>query len=199
MIKIKKLFKKNKKIILIPLCVALFFLWIFSRTNPEPTTRYPNGIRSKTANCLADRSLPDPDCTPGDVLATSTEEVCVKGYSNDVRNISKSTRTEVFTEYNIPYQNGEYEIDHLISLKLGGSNDISNLFPMKYDIIFGANSKNKFEDYLYNKVCNGEIPIEEAQFEISSNWLEYYKETSLIINIWYHIINLPKFLLNYFN
>jgi hypothetical protein len=42
--------------------------------------------------------------------------------------VSGHVKAQVHREYGIAsHQSGEYEIDHLISLELGGSNDIKNL------------------------------------------------------------------------
>ena len=45
-----------------------------------------------------------------------------------VRNVPDSVRYAVFAEYGIDYSlHSNYEVDHLISLELGGSNDIADL------------------------------------------------------------------------
>lgn len=84
-------------------------------------------------------------------------------------------RKQVFAEYGIAYnKRGNYEVDHLISLELGGSNDISNLWPENSRITSGSLTKDKFENYLHTQVCKGNMNIAEAQAEISGNWLQYY-------------------------
>lgn len=127
-------------------------------------------------NCVANQSLPDSSCTPGLVLTTSTEIICVPGYSKKVRDVSKKTKQQVYANYGLDYtKRAEYQVDHLIPLMLGGSNDISNLWPQKYDQEYGVAAKVKFEDYLYQAVCQKFMSIEEAQREISTDWVGYYK------------------------
>jgi len=124
--------------------------------------------------CLANLSLPDPICTPGSVISTSTELVCKLGYARNARDVSEETKKAVFDRYGISYENRQdYEIDHLISLELGGSNDISNLWPASYKIANGAQIKNQFGSYLHAQVCAGKMTLEEAQKQISTNWLKY--------------------------
>ena len=54
-------------------------------------------------------------------------------YAHSVRNVSAATKRAVYAEYGIAsHQPGKYEVDHLISLELGGSNDIRNLWPESY-------------------------------------------------------------------
>jgi 5-methylcytosine-specific restriction endonuclease McrA len=47
-----------------------------------------------------------------------------------VRNVPAEMKRQVYHEYGITsHGSGEYEIDHLIPLELGGSNSIKNLWP----------------------------------------------------------------------
>lgn len=137
------------------------------------------GVQIKTNHCKADQILQDSACTPGAILTTSTTIICVPGYTKTVRNVPTSVRKAVFKSYGISYdKRGKYEVDHLISLELGGSNDISNLWPENNSIIDGSFTKDGFENYLHAQICKGAMTAEEAQFEISSNWVKYYKTNS---------------------
>ncbi len=67
--------------------------------------------------------MPDPAKTPGDVLTTDTDAICQKGYTKTVRDVPEPLKNQVYRSYGIAdRQAGEYEIDHLVSLELGGSN-----------------------------------------------------------------------------
>ena len=134
------------------------------------------GVQTKTSNCAANQILPDSACTPGAVLTTNTTVVCKVGYTKTVRDVSEATKKKVFAEYGITYsQHSNYEVDHLISLEIGGGNDISNLWPENSKITDGSLTKDKFENYLHAQVCAGKMTIQEAQKEISTNWLSYYQ------------------------
>ena len=133
------------------------------------------GVQNKTSGCTANQALPDPACTAGAVFSVGTTTICTVGYTIQVRDVPLSVKKQVFTEYGIDYSlHANYEVDHLISLELGGSNDISNLWPESYLISDGSHSKDGFENYLHNKVCKGIISLTEAQREISTDWLTYY-------------------------
>lgn len=81
----------------------------------------------------------------------------------------------MYLEYGIAsHATGEYEVDHLISLELGGSNDISNLWPESAEPIPGFHEKDKVENYLHAEVCSGNISLKEAQLKIANNWEEFY-------------------------
>ena len=135
------------------------------------------GIQAKTSNCTANQISQDLACTPGAVLTTNISIICKVGYTKTVRDVSTATKKKVFSEYGIPYsQHANYEVDHLISLELGGSNDISNLWPENSKITNGSLTKDKFENYLHRKVCSGKMSIQEAQKEIPTNWLTSYQQ-----------------------
>lgn len=138
------------------------------------------GVQTKTTGCVANQILPDTACSPGAVLTTDPKVICVSGYTKTVRNVSEATKKKVFKEYGIPYtKHSNYEVDHIISLELGGSNDISNLYPESYLIKNGARTKDIFENYLHKQICNGKMDVAEAQRQISSDWFTNYQTEML--------------------
>ncbi|MBW0000331.1 MAG: hypothetical protein JO015_14620 [Verrucomicrobia bacterium] len=122
--------------------------------------------------------LPDPRLTPGDVFDVTAGDVCTPGYSRKVRNVPQSVKEEVYREYGITeHHRGEYECDHLISLELGGSNSIKNLWPQSYRTRpWNARVKDRLENRLHELVCSGKLDLKTAQQAIASNWIEAYKK-----------------------
>ena len=120
--------------------------------------------------------LPDPRLSPGDVLTSDPKLVCVPGYTRTVRNVPQSLKEQVYREYGITSrQPGEYEIDHIISLELGGSNSIRNLFPESYRTQpLNAHVKDALENRLHALACSGKITLAEAQTAIASDWTAAY-------------------------
>jgi hypothetical protein len=66
-------------------------------------------------------------------------------------------------------------VDHLISLELGGSNSIANLWPEAAEPTPGYHQKDQVENYLHQQVCDGKMSLHDAQFQIATNWLNVYK------------------------
>ena len=144
---------------------------LFSSLGDEPFT--PD-MRTKSAGCLVNGSLQDRACTPGAIFPDGTlQEICVKGYTKRVRSVSQKTREKVFAEYGIAYPQpkGAYEVDHLIPLAVGGSNDMSNLFPEAATPTPGFHDKDVVEVYLQQEVCAGHVSLSAAQTQIAENWL----------------------------
>ncbi len=144
-------------------------------------------------SCLAASAqpiLPDPKLTPGDALTNVTVEMLAqKGYANvlngGVRNVPESEKRAVFIEYfgRVPVLPGSYEVDHLISLEIGGSNDIKNLWPQSYSGVWNAHIKDRLEDWmaadvrhaLKNKGHDAATALLRLhQMEISHNWTNAY-------------------------
>lgn len=120
--------------------------------------------------------LPDPAKTPGDVLTSDSAIICKSGYSKTVRNVPQQVKEQVYRNYGIySRQSGEYEVDHLISLELGGSNSIRNLWPESYQTQpLNAHVKDQIENKLHELACGGKITFSEAQQAIAHNWQEAY-------------------------
>ncbi len=69
----------------------------------------------------------------------------------------------------------DFEEDHLISLELGGApSDPNNLWPESYKTVPNAKDKDKIENYLHAQVCAGNITLQEAQREISTDWTKVH-------------------------
>jgi hypothetical protein len=144
----------------------------------------------------ADRILPDPKLTPGDFFTNVTvEQICTRGYANGsdvlnnghgVRYVPRPVKWKVFKAYfgKVPAKTGNYEVDHLISLELGGSNDPKNLWPESYlTTPYNARVKDKLEDRMAALVrhelkTNGPAAatklLKRFQHEIATNWIAVY-------------------------
>jgi hypothetical protein len=120
--------------------------------------------------------LPDPTLTPGDVLTTDLQVICTSGYSKTVRAVPQSVKNQAYRAYGIAsHEPHEYEVDHLISLELGGSNSLRNLWPQSYVTQpLNAHVKDRLENRLHRLVCSGQLPLEQAQHAIATDWTRAY-------------------------
>ena len=115
-------------------------------------------------------SNPDPIQTPGAVFDGITKaQLCVSGYTAKVRHVTEATKNQVFANYYITGPHGAYEVDHLVSLELGGSNDLANLWPESYSGTWNARVKDRIENKLHRLVCMGTITLQEAQKDIAGD------------------------------
>lgn len=142
------------------------------------TTSQQFGVQTKTSGCVANGALPDAACTPGAIFPDATvNQICQSGYASSVRNVPTSVKNQVYAEYGITtHYTGQYEVDHLVSLELGGSNDISNLWPEAASPTPGFHQKDQVENYMHDQVCSGKVSLKQAQIDIATNWLTIYNQ-----------------------
>ena len=132
--------------------------------------------------------LPDPRLTPGVVGAMTAAQLCDKGFrTGTVRDVPQSVKQQVYAEYGVECRPGKvrapavscstYEVDHLISLELGGTNDVKNLWPQSYVTRpLNAHVKDALENRLHRLVCAGTVTLAEAQRAISADWIAAYQK-----------------------
>ena len=139
---------------------------------------------SSAAYAASDGAEPDPVLTPGAVRTTDKAEICSTKTST-VRNVSGSLKLQVYRRYGMPGPSGTFpgtsvqgpwEVDHLVSLELGGSNDITNLWPESYAQPMGAHQKDALENRLHHMVCADLLTVEEAQHDIATDWVAAYRK-----------------------
>jgi hypothetical protein len=145
--------------------------------NGHVTGRAPSFCRQRTAR--NGQPLPDPTCTPGVVSTGVTQTnlsatICRPGYTAMVRPPESDTeafKKKIMNAYQEPGALGDYELDHLVPLELGGSNDAGNLWPEHNDHPAGAiNTKDLVETALNKAVCTGRVTLTAAQTAIATDW-----------------------------
>lgn len=127
------------------------------------------------------------EMTPGVVRTTDRDEVCHGGSTNQFRKTTAAMKAEVYKEYGVdkakplpgdPFAGTPrpplFEIDHLISLELGGADDVKNLWPQPYYNRPAAHEKDAVENYLHREVCAGRIALTDAQKQIADDWYAIY-------------------------
>ncbi len=135
------------------------------------------GARTKTSGCQVQGSLPDHACTPGSVLNVTSNQVCQVGYASSVRDVPESVANQVYAEYGITSHGpAQFEVDHLVPLELGGSNDISNLWAQPAIPSPGFPQKDMVENFLHDQVCSGKMSLADAQRSIATNWVTVFNQ-----------------------
>jgi hypothetical protein len=113
--------------------------------------------------------LPSHAATPGEVRTTSMEAVCSE-HTRQFRHTTYAMKLEVCREYGQENCPGKaYEIDHLVSLEIGGADTVRNLWPQPID---QARVKDKLETHLRVLICSGQMTVAAAQHCIVDDWVE---------------------------
>lgn len=130
--------------------------------------------RGNTEGEFAPRSA----LTPGAARTLNREQVCTATENNHLRNVASGVAENIFREYGIrDPRPRSYEVDYLIPLDLGGTEDPRNLWPEPYASgVWNARVKDALEDRLRMLVCDGQIDLATAQQDLASDWIAAYKK-----------------------
>lgn len=154
-----------------------------------PTSRHVTGLpypRQCTVGNLNGHAMPDKVCTPGavdaEVITPSLGNpgnlkgtICARGWASTARAPQQETepvKRTAMAAYDIRIPISTVELDHLVPLELGGSNDVSNLWPEPSDLPGQRyhNTKDTVENTLNRAVCAGTVSLGSAQNAIANNW-----------------------------
>lgn len=128
------------------------------------------------SGALAQAVVPDPTLTPGSVRTTNLGEICFEGTG---QHRHRHDDMAIMESYGLaPESRPEFEIDHLVPLELGGSDDLANLWPeprISVEPEWNAERKDELENALHAMVCDGSLDIEVAQKAIIDDWTEAWR------------------------
>ena len=137
--------------------------------------------RTKSSGCTLGPN-PDRRCSPGAYYSKLTKRViCSPTFrTSTIRNVPQSLKFQVEQEYGLPAKlyGRTLEIDHIISLELGGSNDIANLYPEKLYAHPGYKLKDRLENKLHDLVCAGKMTLRTARRGIARTGRRFISKCS---------------------
>lgn len=135
--------------------------------------------------------VPDPNCTPGAINPTLRVEV-LRDPGFTIRCIRDTATPEeekarTYDWYNLPHpadNSGESqtcELDHLISLELGGADTLDNIWPQcrPSEVALPQRffkEKDTVENLLAMQVREGRMDLAEAQKRIATDWTQFLEE-----------------------
>lgn len=141
---------------------------------------------------IAPASLyPNPALTPGkyETLSLADLNASYNGqtYSQAHRDVTAATHRKVYDEYQVPAGERNIahgEVDHLVPLCAGGSNDLSNLWYQHVapsweghpNITLGFHQKDALEAWICRQIKAKKLEPKVAYEKITSDWVNYYLE-----------------------
>jgi hypothetical protein len=147
---------------------------------PSPSIGHTVLLAARTQSSGCHRgSEPDRRCSPGAYYSGLTVAViCAPGFRTDtIRDVPESEKFAVEREYGMAARPYGYtiEIDHIVALELGGSNDIANLFPEPGSGAADYHVKDRLENAVHDLVCAGRLSLRSAQSQMARDWEALYR------------------------
>jgi hypothetical protein len=129
-------------------------------------------VLASGAVLLAQR--PNSYVTPGAKTKVNEADVCAADLSGSAKPVAGWQRAEALKRYGRDASSYSGDLDHLIPVSLGGSNDPDNLWPMPDNKEYGIAAKRELEAKLYKMVCAKEITLKAAQDALKKDWTKSY-------------------------
>src|SRR4051812_1193877 len=138
--------------------------------------------------------LPDPACSPGAVNPTVTLEILTaKGFTTDClrdKATSSNKKEQTYQLYKIKKptintgKNMVCELDHIVSLELGGADTLDNIWPQCGPTRVLLNSrffkqKDLVENFLAEEVEKKRMDLATAQRGIAEDWTQFLDAAKL--------------------
>lgn len=149
--------------------MTLFLALLLAQACPKASSAPPPG------SCHLDGLLQDHTCTPGATDTDDLKVICDQSTKERRCEFDKAVRKALLKAYGLP-PSFKGEFDHLISIELGGSNDLANVWPESAP---DFKRKDRLENLLHALVCRQAMTLQEARDLISQDWLATYNELVL--------------------
>src|SRR4051812_46604355 len=131
---------------------------------------------------IAGAQLPNSFSTPGATAKVSMKDVCAAGYEATVKPVASWQRNAALEKYGIRPESFSGELDHLVPVSLGGSNEPDNLWPMHAQGDMTPEAKARLAAKLKTMVCDGKMSLKDAQNAFKKDWTKAYKQYATALN-----------------
>jgi hypothetical protein len=120
--------------------------------------------------------LPSSFQTPGNKSKANEAQVCAADFEASVKPMAKWQRDQALERYGKRPEDFTGELDHLIPISLGGTNDPENLWPLPANKDMGPAEKKALDQKLHQMVCDKTIKLKDAQDAIKKDWVKAYDQ-----------------------
>ena len=125
---------------------------------------------------LAAAQLPSSFQTPGGKGKANEAQVCAADFEASLKPIATWQRDQALERYGKRPEDFTGELDHLIPLSLGGTNDPDNIWPLPSNTDMGPAEKKALDLKLHQMVCDKTLKLKAAQDAIRKDWVKAYDQ-----------------------
>jgi hypothetical protein len=125
---------------------------------------------------IAAAQLPSSFQTPGAKGKANEAQVCAADFEASVKPMAKWQHDQALERYGKRPEDFTGELDHLIPISLGGTNDLENLWPLPPNKDMGPEQKRELDLKLHQLVCDKTLTLKSAQEAIRKDWVKAYTQ-----------------------
>lgn len=131
---------------------------------------------------IAAAQLPNGFSTPGATTKASAKQICAADFDASVKPVAQWQRNAALEKYGVRPESFSGELDHLVPVSLGGSNEPENLWPMHPAGDMTPAAKARLAERLKTMVCDGKMTLKDAQNAFKKDWTKAYKQYASALN-----------------
>jgi hypothetical protein len=110
------------------------------------------------------------------------EQLCAADFATSQKPVANWQRNEALERYGVRPEQFSGELDHLVPVALGGSNDPDNLWPFRGNGSFTFGAKQALGLKLHDMVCAGKMSLKDAQDAFRKDWTKAYQQHVTALN-----------------
>src|SRR5262245_34642729 len=137
---------------------------------------------SLAAPAIALAQLPNNYKTPGAVTKAKMDQICKADYAAAVKPVAGWQKNEALERYGVRVDGFAGELDHLVPVSLGGSNDPDNLWPFHASGSYDLAANQALAARLPDMVCAGKLSPKDAQDAFKKDWTKAYTTHMTTLN-----------------
>jgi hypothetical protein len=131
---------------------------------------------------IAAAQLPNSYNTPGAATKANAKQICAADYATAVKPVANWQKNAALERYGIRPESFNGELDHLVPVALGGSNDPENLWPIHSAGDMTPAAKARLAEKLKAMVCDGKMSLKDAQNAFKKDWTKAYTQYATALN-----------------
>ena len=120
--------------------------------------------------------------TPGATARVKMEQLCAPDFAASLKPASDWQRNQALERYGLRPEGFSGELDHLVPVSLGGSNDPDNLWPFHASGVFTLEAKQALASKLLGMVCARKLSLKDAQDAFRKDWTLAYQVHMKAVN-----------------
>ena len=125
---------------------------------------------------MAMAQLPNNMYTPGKADKVDVKQLCAETFETSVKPMADWQKNTTLERYGVRPESFSGDLEHLVPVSLGGTNDPENLYPFHAQGEYTLEAKQRLAAKIHELVCDGKMSLKQAQDIFKKDWTKGYKQ-----------------------